>query len=112
MGLNYALKFPDPRSTSDHVLHADDTRAANKVLHTVAQLELEKISFVERLKEIALEYRTDDMPTVVVPACVGSDGRHEKGVSSPLEMIVFLCKSALEKDSLGRVAQRLYEEVL
>ena len=94
----------DPRDT-DYLRHSDEVRSFNQALRAIAAETLSDAGFPEELRSIVGSLGGDPSRVLFAEACTGSDGREEKGIASPLDLVVYSAAGGIPEQARSRVSQ-------
>ena len=100
---------PDPAGEG-YTEHALRVRTFDQALRSYTQSFLDSNDF-ETLVSDCVERLGGRRPALIGEMCTGSDGREEKGICSPIDLIVYLVQSELENYDVKSVG-RLVRETL
>lgn len=95
---------PDPRQ-DDYKAHIGIVRKFDSTLREYAINTLDSSYFSEQLRHQIARLGGDAEKAIMAEVCVGSDGREEKGVSSPMDLVVYVVGSGLARETCRELGE-------
>lgn len=104
--VEYISAAPDPFEVG-HREHALRVRAFDRTLREVVVSTLEEFNFEKSLRDQVHALGGTAEQMIIGEVCVGSDGREEKGICSPFDLVVYLVNSGLPQSKCFELGEQI-----